>query len=307
MSPEKIMGLKSFADAEMDNSIHGHTFRIFSVVATIMSSLLPVLLTFPFAFRSFRAEVANGMYGASTFYFAKLLADFPLALVFPLVYTPIAYYLTAQPLELWRFASFTAILVLTALISESIALVVSALLARSPMAVSFVGPLTMVPLLLLSGVVVMKGHMPPAMTALQWASFTKFTFDGLAITMHGFGRCTNDVDELSSFRTVLESLVASVLDQVLRSLKSIEAATGVTAASSVNSDQMASWCLNAILGKFGTEEGIDKSGHARSAVMEMFQLRDDDLIICYIMLGASLLFLRLLAYILIVYRARQKS
>lgn len=72
-------------------------------------------------------EHFNRWYSLRAYYAALTLADLPIQTGCILVYVLITYFMTAQPLEIFRLALFFGILLTTAFVAQSLGLVVGAL------------------------------------------------------------------------------------------------------------------------------------------------------------------------------------
>lgn len=72
-------------------------------------------------------EHFNRWYSLRAYYAALTLADAPIQAACIFIYIVITYLMTAQPLELYRFALFFGIILITAFVAQSLGLVVGAL------------------------------------------------------------------------------------------------------------------------------------------------------------------------------------
>jgi ATP-binding cassette subfamily G (WHITE) protein 4 len=143
-------------------------------------------------------EQGNGWYGPGSYFSARLLADTPFQLIIPLTYVSLTYYLNGQPQEIWRFTQYSLIFLLTALISQCHGIVIGALLHNQITTAVYLGPITAMPFLLLSGFLVRVQRMPPILRPLTNFSFIRFSFEGVLLSIYGFNRCGDDaVDEVS--------------------------------------------------------------------------------------------------------------
>ncbi|XP_012271226.1 ATP-binding cassette sub-family G member 4 [Orussus abietinus] len=180
----------------------------FTIMFLMFTALMPTILTFPMEMAVFVREHLNYWYSLKAFYFARTLIDLPFQIVYSVAYIVIVYFMTSQPLEPERFFMYLNICVLTALVSQSIGLVIGA--AMSVETGVFVGPVCSVPIVLFSGFFVNFKAIPRYLKFLSYVSYIRYSFEGAMISVYGYDRaklkCKEDYCHYKSPTKFLEQM-----------------------------------------------------------------------------------------------------
>ncbi|KAK5643313.1 hypothetical protein RI129_007158 [Pyrocoelia pectoralis] len=158
----------------------------FTIMFITFSAMMPTILTFPLEMSVFLREHLNYWYSIKAYYFAKTVADIPFQLLLTICYMMSVYYITSQPMEPMRFGMVLLIAVLTALVSQSIGLLVGA--AFNVEGGVFIGPIASIPMVLLSGFFVNLNDIPVYIRWLPYGSYIKYSFEGIMIAIYGLNR-----------------------------------------------------------------------------------------------------------------------
>jgi len=179
------------------------SFIFLSMLFLLFSSLMPTLMQFPADINVMIAEYRNRWYSSGAYFLAKTLSDLPFSILFDMLFTVIAYFMSGQPIASDRFFLFNTILVLTNLVVQSMGLLIGAA-SPSLEASTFIGPICAIPVLIFAGFFIKKDDMMKGWQWLTYTSFFRYAFESALVALYGdIGDGPRVLDECSRFNETL--------------------------------------------------------------------------------------------------------
>ncbi|VEN52172.1 unnamed protein product [Callosobruchus maculatus] len=153
------------------------TFQNVFAVIHVFSSELPVFLR----------ENKNGMYRTDVYFLSKVIAETPLFIVLPVLFTSICYYMIGLNPSWVRFFIACGIVTLVANVSTSFGYMVSCLSGKTSLALSLGSPL-IIPFLLFGGFFLNVNSIP---VYFEWVSyFSWFRYGNEALMINQWSNVT---------------------------------------------------------------------------------------------------------------------
>eukprot|EP01094_Clydonella_sp_ATCC50884_P027291 TRINITY_DN7793_c0_g1_i1.p1 TRINITY_DN7793_c0_g1~~TRINITY_DN7793_c0_g1_i1.p1 ORF type:complete len:624 (+),score=138.80 TRINITY_DN7793_c0_g1_i1:259-2130(+) len=150
---------------------------VLAIINNSFNEILAILLIFAPEQEVVRREISAGMYSPLAYYLAKLLADFPVQMIFPATWGVIVYWATGLQADLWKFLTNISIIIATGFVANSYGIIITTLVPIE--SAGALAPLAMVVNLIFSGFFVAAESIPVPFRWITWLSFMRYSWSGL--------------------------------------------------------------------------------------------------------------------------------
>lgn len=142
-----------------------------------MSSMQPVLLTFPAERPLFLKEENSKMYSVTPYYFGRTILELPLNMIIPLLFSSIVYFSAGfNSDEAFIFFNFVLTTILLSLVGNSMGLLVGSFFDEPKLA-SAMAPLIFIPMMLFSGFYKQRETLSPIVSWIEYITPLKYAFE----------------------------------------------------------------------------------------------------------------------------------
>lgn len=193
---------------EAHHIIDNFRYIFFSIMFLMFTAYSSMTMAFPLELPIVIREHFNRWYSLKAYYTATTLADFPIQLLCTLIYITITYFMTSQPLELYRFALFFAISLMVTLVAQSLGLLTGSIFSVKHAAIF--GPLFICTPLIFSGFFLQISDAPSYSQWLFHISFLKYALEGAVQAIFGYNRPKMECNEMFCMYTNPKSFLKEI-------------------------------------------------------------------------------------------------
>ncbi|XP_055387269.1 ABC transporter G family member 18-like [Condylostylus longicornis] len=176
------------------NIFNNFRYIFFTIMFIMYTAFSSIIINFPLEFRIVAREHFNRWYSLRAYYVSLVLGDIPIQLLCTSIFVGISYTMTNQPMEFQRISLFFLMVVLSALVAQSVGLTIGAFL-NVKHAVIF-GPFVICPFLIFSGFFIQLKDCHEMMHWLFHISFLKYSLEGATLAIFGYSRPRMQCDEI---------------------------------------------------------------------------------------------------------------
>ena len=114
------------------------------------------------------------------------MADMPFQIILPSVFVSYIFFMTSQPLDGSRLGMVILMCILTSLVAQSLGLVIGC--ACDEKSAVFLGPISIIPLLLFSGFFIKLTNIPSYLHWISYVAFIRYGYEGTMVAIYGNDR-----------------------------------------------------------------------------------------------------------------------
>jgi ABC-type multidrug transport system ATPase subunit/ABC-type multidrug transport system permease subunit len=145
-----------------------------------MGAIFGSVTTFPAELAVFLRERGAKTYHVSSYYLAKICAEVPHSLVFPIIFSCISYWMVGLNPGADRFFIHILIMIVVIFAAQSFGQLISAIAPRPEIALAITPVITTL-LMLFGGFYMNVNNIPPYVIWIYWISFFHFGFEALVL------------------------------------------------------------------------------------------------------------------------------
>ncbi|CAH1245185.1 ABCG1 [Branchiostoma lanceolatum] len=150
------------------------------IIQNAMPAINAVVQTFPLELDIFKREHRNGMYRTDVYFICKVLAEMPISIILPLIYTSVVYWMVGLYPGWKQYLIAVGVTVLAANVSTAFGYVISASTSSLQTAVTLAN-LPLVPLILFGGFFINTKSVPVYFIWLEYISWFKYGNEVMAV------------------------------------------------------------------------------------------------------------------------------
>jgi ABC-type multidrug transport system ATPase subunit len=181
--------IKSEKEEHIKAINENYGFLFFAFLMFMFGPMMITVLSFPLEMKVVRNEWQNGWYKMSAYFIGRSLADLPFQIVFPFLFCAIAYYMTGQINEIWRYIAYSSLMMAVSFCAQSQGLIFGAIFMDNLSAAVFVAVSSTTPIVLFGGYFIRIANMPDWISWMSYFSYFRYTFQAILIVIYGFDRC----------------------------------------------------------------------------------------------------------------------
>lgn len=191
-------------------------FIFMSGLYSMLVYTVSTVLLIPLEIRTVTKEVSNRWYHVSSYFTAKTTCDLFLMLFTLIISVIYKYTFSYQIPVLWRFAMYFIITFTFSQVCESLGTLIGILFSWDQIVATIIACTTIFPVVIFSGFLVKIHSIPWYFKPITYFSHLKYAFEGLLLSVYGFGRCTGGeavkdfIDDITSASRNPMSLISTI-------------------------------------------------------------------------------------------------